>query len=146
MTSPFGSTHWLYYCRAAWSIEKTGQVLDADGSEMHNLVLTDRKANNYRRAEATHVVINWRDGIPTDMVEKPWSIELADRIAAVLAGAEGTLTAEDVTDALNVGAEDAGEEVKGDSVRKALYRGSKGVAPRFERAGRKWALAGIRLA
>jgi hypothetical protein len=142
MTSPFGSTHWLYYCRAAWSIEKTGQSVIAEGDEAHNFVLTDRKANNYARAEALHVEVRWTDGKPVSMVEKAWTIELSDRIAAIIAGSETLLTAEEITDELNAGAQDVNEEVKGDSVRKALYRGSKGTRVRFVKSGRKWLLQG----
>lgn len=132
LSAPYGSVYWKYYSRAMWSAERApGQ----DDEEAQRLLLTDRKANNYARAERTLVAVSWSDDLPIAVEERPYALALADQVAAVLTTTAG-LTVSQIVDELNAEVEEEPRKVKADSVRAALRRGSKGLVPRFQASGR----------
>jgi AAA domain-containing protein len=120
---PFGSVFWHNLARVSWSIERDGD----------SAILTARKANNYARPGKYAVTTTWRSDVPAEVWERPYSAQLADRIADVIV--DSPMTVPQIVGALNEG-DDEGVRVKADSVRAALRRGAK----RFVDDGERWRL------
>ena len=126
LSAPFGSVFWKYWSRAMWSAERApGGARD----NLQGILLTDRKANNYARAERTLVNVEWSDGLPIAVDEQAYAMALADQITSVISLRQ--MTVKEIVEALNEEVEEESHEVKADSVRKALLRGSRGKPPRF---------------
>jgi hypothetical protein len=113
---PFGSVHWHYQIRASWSIETP-----PGGLRGTNLLLTDRKANNYAMAERMQADVTWWDDLPRELSERPYHLAVADRIDIILG--DRSMTAADVTAALNEDAEVEADKTSQPTVRKTLKRG-----------------------
>ena len=124
LTYPFGSVFFHNLARVTWSLQRKG-----DAS-----ILTPRKANNYLLPGRFSVTTAWRDGIPREVRERPYSAALADRIAEII-GQPSTVS--EIVDALNEGDEQL-VHVKPDSVRAALRRGAK--SDLFMEEGDRWRL------
>lgn len=122
---PFGSVFWHNLARTTWSLKRDGD----------NAILSHRKHNNYTSQGRYVVTVTWRDDLPRELWEQPYSAVLSDRIAELLA--EAAMSAEQLVDRLN-GDDDDTEPVKADSVRKALKRG---IPDRFRLVDGKYRLA-----
>lgn len=131
LSAPYGSVFWRYWSRAMWSAEPApGHGRDG----LQRLLLTDRKANNYARADRLLVTVEWMDNLPITVEEQAYALALADQIEKVIG--TGQLTVSEIVDQLNEDAEDEGDKVKADSVRKALRRGLHANPPRFATQGK----------
>ena len=108
---PFGSAFWHNLARTTWSLKRDGE----------RAILTHRKRNNYASLGRFVVTTTWRDELPREVWEQPYIEALSDRIAGALV--DEALTAAQVAARLNADRTDDEEEVKADSVRKALARG-----------------------
>src|SRR5439155_25232575 len=108
-------------------------------------LLTDRKANNYARAERTLVSIEWQDNLPATVSEQAYAMALAEQIESVLM--TESMTVAEILEELNEELDDEAQKVKGDSVRKALRRSLHSRPPRFAVSGKgstaRWALGDI---
>ena len=139
LSSPFGSVFWKYWSRAMWSAERAP---GRDRDNLQGILLTDRKANNYARAERLLVNVEWRDNLPIEAQEQPYAMALADQIEAVISLRQ--LTVAEIVEVLNEEVDEDAHAVKPDSVRKALRRGMNGKPPRFAVEGKgstaKWSL------
>jgi hypothetical protein len=113
---PFGSVLWHYQVRASWSIETP-----PGGTRGTNLLLTDRKANNYAQAERVQCDVTWWEDLPRRVDELAYHLALAERIAIVLA--ENAKTAAEITADLNEEAEADDDKVLQATVRQTLNRG-----------------------
>ena len=139
LSAPFGSVFWKYWSRAMWSAERAP---GRDRDNLQGILLTDRKANNYARAERLLVNVEWRDNLPIEAQETPYAMALADQIEAVISLRQ--LMVAEIVEALNEEVDEDAHAVKADSVRKALRRGMHGTPPRFAVEGKgstaKWSL------
>ena len=122
---PFGSVFWHNLARVTWSLASAG-----DGA-----LLVNRKANNYLNLGRFVVTVTYRDGLPREVRERPFALAMADRIGEVLA--DGALTVKEIVSALSADAGE-GDEVKANSVRRALTRGAQDIPQRFEQDGERW--------
>lgn len=109
---PFGSVFWHNLARATWSLE-----LDGAGASS---ILAARKDSQHERGGRFVVEVTYREGLPAEVWERPYSAVLAERVAEVLEDGPATVPA--IVDRLNDAAGDGGR-VKADSVRHALRRG-----------------------
>lgn len=139
LSAPFGSGLWKYWSRAVWSAERApGQTPDGQ----QRVLLTDRKANNYATADRMLLTVEWRDGLPVSVDEQAYALALADQIEVVLGMEQKTVG--EIVDELNADVDEDRPEVKADSVRKALRRGSLSSPPRFAVSGKgstaKWSI------
>ena len=58
-----------------WSAERAP---GRDRDNLQGILLTDRKANNYARAERLLVNVEWRDNLPVEVQEQPYAMALAE--------------------------------------------------------------------
>jgi hypothetical protein len=139
LSAPYGSVFWKYWSRAMWSAERAP---GRDRDNLQSILLTDRKANNYARAERLLVNVEWQDGLPIATEEQPYALALADQIEAVISTRQ--LTVAEIVEVLNDEVDEDSQHVKPDSIRKALRRGIYGKPPRFAVTGKgsaaKWSL------
>lgn len=130
---PFGSVMWHNLARTTWSLKKDGE----------RAILSHRKRNNYAGLGRFAVTTTWRDDLPREVWEQPYSAVLADRIADVLGDEQLTLV--EIVDRLNADVDEDGEPVKLNSARRALARGIRepqrftidgaGASARYRKAG-----------
>lgn len=123
MRYPFGSIFWHNLARVTWSLSKDGE----------QLMLTNRKANNYANQGRTSLTVTWLDNLPREVSERPYSAVLSDRIDEILDG--GSLSAAAIVRRLNEEVDDDEQTVKSDSVRKALRRGLRTDPRRYTITG-----------
>ncbi len=126
MAYPFGSAFWHNLARMTWSLE-------ADGVRS---ILSPRKSNNYLRSAKLSLEITWTDGLPREVMEKPYGDTVADRAWEVL-GAD-SLSIKDIANRINELGEEGDKPIKDDTVRHALRAHSR-VNPRFIQVGKAWA-------
>lgn len=121
---PFGSAFWHNLARVTWSLTAgaAGQV-----------ILTNRKANNYARIGRSVLAITWMDGVPRDILERPYTAVLSERIDTVL-GVD-PLTVREIVARLEDERDEDEPKVKPDSVRAALRRGLRATPARYVVAG-----------
>ncbi len=114
---PFGSVFWHNLSRLTWSLAKDGP----------NVILANRKSNNYASAGRFLVRVTYRDEIPREVWEQGYSAALAERIDDAL----GTdrLTVAQIVARLAEDLEEGEAAPKDDSVRAALRRGLKKTTP-----------------
>lgn len=120
---PFGSVFWHNLARVTWSLHASGGVT----------LLTHRKRNRYAKVPTMQVEVTFgADGLPVDVWERSRDEALTRQISRLLGAQELTVT--QLVEALEdeLGDED---EVKADSVRKALRRGLRANPPRFDVIG-----------
>jgi hypothetical protein len=125
MAYPFGSAFWHNLARVTWSLE-------ADGVRS---ILSPRKSNNYLRSAKLSIEVTWDDGLPREVSERPYGDTIADRAWEVLG--PDSMTAKQITAAINEEGEEGDKAVKEDSVRAALRRAS-GLDARFKKVGETW--------
>ena len=139
LSAPFGSVFWKYWARAMWSAERAP---GRDRDNLQGILLTDRKANNYARAERLLVNVEWQDNLPIGGTEQAYALAMADQIEAVISMRQ--MTVAEIVEALNEEVDEDSHAVKADSVRKALRRGLNARPPRFAVEGKgsaaKWSL------
>jgi hypothetical protein len=139
LSAPFGSVFWKYWSRAMWSAERAP---GRDRDNLQSILLTDRKANNYTRAERVLVSVEWQDNLPIGGSEQPYALAMADQVEAVIS--MRSLTVAEIVEVLNEEIDEESHYVKADSVRKALRRGLNATPPRFAVEGKgstaKWSL------
>ena len=93
---PFGSVFWHNLARATWSLE-----LDGAGASS---VLAARKDSEHERGGRFVVEVTYREGLPAEVWERPYSAVLAERVAEVLEDGPATVPA--IVERLNDAAED----------------------------------------
>lgn len=120
---PFGSVFWHNLARVTWSLHASAGVT----------LLTHRKRNRYAKVPTMQVEVAFSDaGLPVDVWERSRDEALSQTISRVLGGQALTVT--QIVEALE---DELGEddEVKPDSVRKALRRGLRSNPARFSTDG-----------
>jgi hypothetical protein len=110
---PFGSVFWHNLARVTWSLERAGG----------QLILTNRKANNYRKLGRSIVEITWREDLPREIWERGYSLALGERIADAIGDDE--LTPAEVVERLTDDLDEDDPPPKANSIRVALKRGVK---------------------
>jgi hypothetical protein len=64
-----------------WPAERApGQGSDG----LRRILLTDRKANNYTRADRLLITVDWLDGLPVTVNQQPYALALADQIEQLM--------------------------------------------------------------
>ena len=123
---PFGSAFWHNLARVTWSlIEKGGDIL-----------LTNRKASNYRRRGAYTVTFDWLHDVLREVNEQPASITLMERIVEALTEAKEPMSVAAMLTIINEGLPKE-EHTSAATVRAAMSREvrNKGQAAAVTTAG-----------
>jgi hypothetical protein len=124
---PFGSVFWSNGARV---------TIGMTGRDDKPRILTNKKTN--QRAAFPPVAIDWEwveTGLPHRLIERPLYDTIGDR-AFVALGADGSMTVEDLTGAINA---DGGKPATQEGVKKALgrdtarFRGDGGKPQRWSR-------------